>query len=68
MCKITVIDAIMGSGKTSWSIDFINQNQNTNFLYITPFLSEVDRILNNTSKDRFRQPINRGRWETCCNQ
>lgn len=57
--KITVIDSIMGSGKTSWSIQHINKNSFENFLYITPFLDEVNRIIKNTTRD-FKQPINRG--------
>ena len=46
--KITVVDNPMGTGKTSWSIQYINDNQFENILYITPFLSEVERILDNT--------------------
>ena len=57
--KITVIDSIMGSGKTSWSIQHINRNLFENFLYITPFLDEVNRIIKNSNRD-FKQPINRG--------
>lgn len=49
----------MGSGKTSWSIQHINRNPLENFLYITPFLNEVDRILKNTNRD-FIQPSYRG--------
>lgn len=49
----------MGSGKTSWSIQHINRNSFENFLYITPFLDEVNRIIKSTTRD-FKQPINRG--------
>lgn len=49
----------MGSGKTSWSIQHINRNPFENFLYITPFLSEVKRISDNSDRD-FKQPINKG--------
>lgn len=49
----------MGSGKTSWSIQHINKNPFANFLYITPFLEEVERIIRNTNRD-FTQPVNRG--------
>lgn len=49
----------MGSGKTSWSIQHINRNPFDNFLYITPFLDEVERIIQNTDRD-FKQPINKG--------
>lgn len=49
----------MGSGKTSWSIQHINRNPFDNFLYITPFLDEVNRIIKNTARN-FKQPINKG--------
>lgn len=50
----------MGSGKTSWSIQYINENPDENILYITPFLEEVDRIITHT-KRKFYQPLNRGK-------
>ena len=50
----------MGSGKTSWAIQHINESPDDNFLYITPFLTEVDRIIENTSRP-FRQPLNKGK-------
>lgn len=49
----------MGSGKTSWSIQHINRNPFDNFLYITPFLDEVNRIIKNSNRN-FKQPINKG--------
>lgn len=58
--KITVIDSIMGSGKSTWAIDFINANQDKNFLYITPYLDETDR-LNEATNHRLIRPINKGR-------
>lgn len=62
MCntKITVVDAIMGAGKTTWSIDFINQQREKNIMYITPFLDEVQRILHSVDRG-FYEPINRGK-------
>ena len=59
MSKITVVDNPMGTGKTSWSIQYINDNQFENILYITPFLSEVTRIINNTNRE-FKQPAYKG--------
>lgn len=59
MSKITVIDNPMGTGKTSWSIQYINGNQFENVLYITPFLSEVARIIDNTDRE-FKKPIYKG--------
>lgn len=58
--KITVVDSIMGSGKTSWSIEFINRSYETNIMYITPFLDEVQRILRSVNRG-FYQPVNRGK-------
>ena len=60
MGNITVVDSLMGSGKTTWSIQNINNEASTNFLYITPFLEEVGRIIENTNRD-FKQPINKGK-------
>ncbi|WP_312045100.1 hypothetical protein [Anaerotignum sp.] len=49
----------MGSGKTSWSVNYINENYGNNILYITPFLDEVERIIDSCNRD-FKQPINKG--------
>ena len=59
MSKITVVDSIMGSGKTSWSIQYINENEMENVLYITPFLDEAERIINKTNRE-FKQPMYKG--------
>lgn len=58
--KITVIDSIMGAGKTSWAIQYMDTKPKDNFLYITPFLSEVKRIIN-TTKRKFGEPLNKGK-------
>lgn len=42
MSEITVIDSLMGSGKTTWAIDKINSIDKC--IYITPFLDEIYRI------------------------
>ncbi|MCD8215273.1 MAG: DEAD/DEAH box helicase family protein [Clostridiales bacterium] len=57
--KVTVVDSIMGSGKTSWAIQHMKENPDDNFLYITPYLDEVQRIIDKTERD-FKQPINKG--------
>ena len=41
---INVADAIMGSGKTSAAINYINSHPEKRFFYVTPFLSETERI------------------------
>ncbi|MBN9653622.1 hypothetical protein J0K78_05020 [Halobacillus sp. GSS1] len=59
--NITVIDSIMGSGKTSWALQHMNRtHQDTNFIYITPFLKEVDRIKENVPNRNFHSPENKG--------
>lgn len=45
---ITVIDSPCGAGKTQSMIDMINENPTRNYIYITPFLNEVERIKTNT--------------------
>lgn len=45
MNVITVVDARMGRGKSSAAIRYMNENKGKKrFLYITPYLNEVDRI------------------------
>lgn len=46
MNKITVIDSPMVSGKSSFAIQYMNDNKDKVFVYVTPLLSEVDRIVN----------------------
>lgn len=51
MGKITVVDAPMGKGKTSWAINYINEIGRKPFrnrvIYITPYLDEVKRVKEN---------------------
>lgn len=50
----------MGSGKTTWTIkELLNKNLNENILYITPYLDEVKRITNATSRTMI-EPVNKG--------
>lgn len=45
MKPITVVDARMGRGKSSAAIQYMNKHKKTKrFLYITPYLDEVNRI------------------------
>lgn len=47
----------MGFGKTTAAINFINQSDmNIKFLYITPYLNEVERIIKCCPSRRFEQP------------
>lgn len=45
MKHVTIVDARMGRGKSSAAIRYMNERKGSQcFLYITPYLSEVDRI------------------------
>ncbi len=63
MGNIYIVDAIMGSGKTTAAINKMNRETDTNFIFITPFLDEVGRIRKECSLyDRlFYEPLQRGR-------
>ncbi|MGE6541102.1 DEAD/DEAH box helicase family protein [Bacillus luti] len=54
---VTVIDSIMGSGKTSFAIQTMkNAPIDKKFIYITPFLSEVQRIKESMPERNFKEP------------
>lgn len=60
--NIKIVDSIMGSGKTSWAIQYMNSaNSEKRFIYITPFLSEVARIKESVTNRKFVEPFNRGK-------
>ena len=61
MTKIKVIDSIMGSGKTNWSINKIKSEPQNKFVYITPYLDEIKRVKNATHEDnRMYEPMYKG--------
>lgn len=54
---VNVCNAICGMGKTSAAINMINESDlDEKFIYITPFLTEVDRIVRECKYKKFRQP------------
>ena len=54
--KIKVIDSPMGAGKTSYLIQMIKRNTENKYMFITPFLDEVDRIITSCKENKFSQP------------
>lgn len=55
--EINIVDAIMGSGKTSAAINYINASEDSRkFIYITPYIEEVNRIIKNCEHKKFKQP------------
>lgn len=56
-CDVRVVDAIMGTGKTASIVNMINSSEDDErFIYITPLLSEADRIMTQCKKKYFRTP------------
>lgn len=58
--KIHIIDAMCGMSKTSAAINYINNSIGTNFLYITPYLDEINRIIDACPSMYFVQPQSYG--------
>lgn len=56
MRKIKVCDAIMGSGKSSAAINYINDHPEKKFIYITPYLDETQRIKRACDKVQMYDP------------
>ncbi|MBD5111485.1 MAG: hypothetical protein HDT42_02980 [Ruminococcaceae bacterium] len=57
--KITVVDSMMGSGKTSWAIDYINQHEDENIMYIAPYITETERIRDSVHRE-IKLPAHKG--------
>jgi hypothetical protein len=54
---ILVVDSICGSGKTEAAIEYMNSAPSHNrFLYITPYLEEVERIKDSCPNLNFKSP------------
>ncbi|QPW59134.1 hypothetical protein IRP63_13840 (plasmid) [Clostridium botulinum] len=58
MSKINIIDAICGAGKTQYAIQMMNNSNviENKFIYITPFLKEVDRVKKSVTTRKFYEP------------
>ena len=58
MCRIKIIDTHPGGGKTSAIIRYINEEleDEKHILYVTPLLTECNRIINACSNRKFKQP------------
>lgn len=55
--KTYVVDCIMGSGKSSAAINYINGSpRDKRFLVITPYLDEIKRYKQSCPKKHFREP------------
>lgn len=54
--SIKVCDAIMGSGKSSAAITYMNEHPDQKFIYITPYLEEAVRIRESCPALDFKEP------------
>lgn len=59
LISIKVLDAIMGTGKTSAIIDHINNHPEQRYVYIAPYLSEAHRIKQSCPQAHFVEPSNK---------
>ena len=50
---VKVCDAIMGTGKSSAAITYMNDHPEKKFIYITPYLEEATRIATSCSRLHF---------------
>ena len=55
---IKVCDAVMGTGKSSAAITYINEHPEKKFIYITPYLEEAKRIKDACPNAHFVEPSN----------
>lgn len=53
---VKVCDAIMGSGKSSAAITYMNEHPDDLFIYITPYLDEASRIKKSCPALKFVEP------------
>lgn len=56
-CAVYIVDEIMGRGKSWAAINYMNSHADEKFLYITPYLSEInERIIPNCPERNFVTP------------
>lgn len=55
--KVNVLDAPMGFGKTCGLINYMNTHPERRYMFVTPFLSEADRVIDNCPALDFKTPI-----------
>lgn len=58
---VKVCDTIMGAGKTESAITLMNQDKESRYVFITPYLDEVERIKRSCVGRSFKDPQSKGR-------
>lgn len=54
--KVFVCDSMMGTGKSSAAITYMNESVGERFIYITPYIKEADRIASACKGKKFGRP------------
>lgn len=62
--KVKVCDCIMGGGKTLGAISMMNTHPENRYLFVTPYLSEIQRIKSSCPALNFEEPMDRGAFCT----
>ena len=55
--EIYIVDEMMGRGKSSAAINYINNSEDERFIIITPYLDEVERYKTKCQSKHFKEPI-----------
>ena len=58
--NVKVCDMIMGAGKTESAITQMNEDEESKYIFVTPYLDEVKRIKDSCEKRKFSDPYNSG--------
>lgn len=53
---INIIDSLMGTGKSTWAINFINSHPENRYIVVTEYLDEATRFQENCPELNFVQP------------
>lgn len=57
-CNVKIVDSMMGSGKSSAAINYINKTgDDEKFLVITPYIDEINRYKKKCPTKNFKAPI-----------
>ena len=54
--KVTVVDSIMGSGKSHWARKYMNDHPENRWWYVTTYNAEVDKTVELCEKIHMQQP------------
>lgn len=62
MGRIKVVDAMCGVGKTHRAIEMMCVDENSRYIFVSPYLSEIERVIDESEDTygvKFKEPISR---------